>query len=313
MSAVFVPAAAEHPGQQLYQLINMLEAPAALETATRLGILDHLQETPASTDEIALHRGTAPGPTHLLLDELDALGVLRLGQDGRYATTAATRWFTTLAAGWSHLDHVVRTGQPLVPADTPAGAAELHPEAVTALSRLGDPAAELLAPVRGDVLDVGAGAAPWSIALALADPTARVTALDLPEVLCTTRATVEAERLPPVQPGPEPGSAASLGLRMRTSAGAVHSLQAYTTWTRDAGYGEIRATSLSRKPPLALITCTAPNIDAATITARTAARPGSSPMMTGSSSRWTRSCIPVIWRYGRRSPGWASRRGAQAL
>jgi len=60
------------------------------------------------------------------------------------------------------------------PADTPAGAAELYPDVVAALSQLCVPAAKraakLLAPVSGDVLDVGAGAAPWSIPLAAADP-----------------------------------------------------------------------------------------------------------------------------------------------
>jgi SAM-dependent methyltransferase len=45
------------------------------------------------------------------------------------------------------------------------------------------------------VLDVGAGAAPWSIALALADPAATITALDLPSVLPVTRAEVQAAGL----------------------------------------------------------------------------------------------------------------------
>jgi methylase of polypeptide subunit release factors len=54
--------------------------------------------------------------------------------------------------------------------------------------------AQLLAPA-GRVLDVGAGAAPWSIALALADPAATVTALDLPSVLPVTRAEVQAAGL----------------------------------------------------------------------------------------------------------------------
>ena len=167
------------------------------------------------------------------------------------------------------------------------------------------------------MLDVGAGAAPWSIALAAADPTARVTALDLPEVLRTTRETVEAaglaarfqfpdgdmftadlpqaaygviilgnvchlfsadanrvllQRLRPALrdggtlaivdalPSDDPEqrrslSLYSLGLRMRTSAGAVHPLEAYATWTREAGYGEVTDISLSQTPPLALLTC----------------------------------------------------------
>lgn len=181
-------------------------------------------------------------------------------------------------------------------------------------------AAELLAPSAGDVLDVGAGAAPWSMALAAANPSTRVTALDLPDVLRTTHRAVEAAglaaqfrfracdmftadlpqaaydlvllgnichlfdqdtnralltRLRPALrdggtlaiadalPSDDPEQRRSLSLyalslRMRTSAGAVYPLEAYASWAREAGYGEVTATPLSRTPPLALLTCTAP-------------------------------------------------------
>ncbi|MDT7600850.1 MAG: hypothetical protein QOK26_2927, partial [Pseudonocardiales bacterium] len=86
---------------------------------------------------------------------------------------------------------VVRSGLPHLAGDTPAGAGELYPEVVATLSRLFAPAveraAELLAPVGGEVLDVGAGAAPWSIALARTDARVRVTAVDVPDVLRSTR------------------------------------------------------------------------------------------------------------------------------
>lgn len=121
MSTVPVPAAAEDPDQWLYRLSDVLAAAATVDAAARLGILDHLHETPASAEEVARHCGTAPGVTHLLLDALDALAVLRRGDDGTYAITTEARYLTTLAAGWSSLDQVVRTGQPLIPADTQRG------------------------------------------------------------------------------------------------------------------------------------------------------------------------------------------------
>ncbi|MGH4010524.1 MAG: methyltransferase [Pseudonocardiaceae bacterium] len=49
----------------------------------------------------------------------------------------------------------------------------------------------------------------------------------------------------------------ALGLRLRTSAGAVHPLEAYATWTRKAGYSKVRAIALTRTPSLVLLTCTA--------------------------------------------------------
>jgi SAM-dependent methyltransferase len=313
------------PVEQLYRLANVLQAAAAFDTAARLGILNHLHETPSCAEEVTRHCGTAPGVTFLLLDALQALGVLQREDDGRYAATTVARWLTTVATGWSHLDQVVRTGEPLVPADTAAGAADLYPEVVPLLAKLVAPAAaraaELLTPVRGEVLDVGAGAAPWSIALAQANPSARVTALDLADVLPTTRQAVEAaglttrfqyhvgdmftadlptaaydlillgnvchlfspqanrallQRLRPVLRGgatlaivdalpsedPEERRSLSLyalGLRMRTSAGAVYPLDAYTSWLREAGHGEVTAIALSRTPPLALLTYTTPH------------------------------------------------------
>jgi ubiquinone/menaquinone biosynthesis C-methylase UbiE len=57
-------------------------------------------------------------------------------------------------------------------------------------------AARLLAPLAPSrVLDVGAGAAPWSLALAQVVPTARITCLDVPQVLVQTRAEVAAAGL----------------------------------------------------------------------------------------------------------------------
>jgi hypothetical protein len=43
------------------------------------------------------------------------------------------------------------------------------------------------------------------------------------------------------------------------SGGAVCPLEAYTSWTGGAGFGALGVMSLSRTPPLALVTCTAPH------------------------------------------------------
>ncbi|MDT7670783.1 MAG: hypothetical protein QOC74_3566, partial [Pseudonocardiales bacterium] len=120
MSADLIPVAVERPDQRLVRLGNIVEAAAAFHTATRLGVLDLLRAAPAGADEVARHCATAPGPTQLLLDALDALGVLRRQSDGRYAATHEASWCTILAAGWSHLDQVVRSGLPHLAGDTPA-------------------------------------------------------------------------------------------------------------------------------------------------------------------------------------------------
>ncbi len=50
----------------------------------------------------------------------------------------------------------------------------------------------------------------------------------------------------------------ALGLRLRTVAGAVYPLASYSAWAEEAGLGPVGAVPLSRTPPLALLTCTAP-------------------------------------------------------
>lgn len=192
--------AVERPDERLHRLGHAIGTAAAVAAARRLGILDHLAHAPATAADVAVACDTVPAPTRLLLDALDALGVLRRDREGRYAATDATSWSTALAALWSTLDHVVRDGRPLVAADTPPGAARTYPEAVADLARLFAPAARRAADVLAAgracaVLDVGAGAAPWSIALARTDPAVRVTALDVPEVLPATRRAVRAAGL----------------------------------------------------------------------------------------------------------------------
>ncbi len=58
-------------------------------------------------------------------------------------------------------------------------------------------AADHLATPALRILDVGAGAAPWSIAITAREPTCRVTAVDLPSVIPATRQAVAAAGLDP--------------------------------------------------------------------------------------------------------------------
>src|SRR4029450_7896331 len=68
-----------------------------------------------------------------------------------------------------------------------------YPDIVTSLGTLMRPAAEAVAEYLSgadQILDVGAGAAPWSLVLARRDPGCRVTALDFASVLALTRRAV---------------------------------------------------------------------------------------------------------------------------
>src|SRR6266540_5778819 len=99
---------------------------------------------------------------------------------------------------WARLEATLRDGRPPVRGDTPGGAASLYPGTVghlgTMLAAAAEQAASLL-PAAARVLDAGAGAAPWSLAVAARDPACLVTAVDLPAVVpATRRAVTDADR-----------------------------------------------------------------------------------------------------------------------
>ena len=142
---------------------------------------------------------TSPRHTELLLVALQALGIVDRSVDGAFRLTGTPLDFLERTRlDWACTEDVVRTGRSLHEVDTSAGAQRLYPSVVPGLSALAAAAAAVvaraLAPA-GRVLDAGVGAAPWIMAMARADPHARVTALDLDLVLATTRAQVAAAGL----------------------------------------------------------------------------------------------------------------------
>jgi SAM-dependent methyltransferase len=178
----------------LLELTSAVQAAAALSAAAGTGALDVLAAGPATAAEVARACTTSARHTELLLVALHALGVVERDPDGAFRRSGTPLdLLDRTRLDWQRTEDVVRTGRSLHAVDTSSGAQQLYPSVVPGLSVLGARAAavaaRLLAPA-GRVLDVGAGAAPWSIALARADATARVTALDLPPVLETTRSQV---------------------------------------------------------------------------------------------------------------------------
>jgi SAM-dependent methyltransferase len=187
---------------QLMSLMNALWTARVLEATAALGLLDQLSSGPKDAIGVAQACATDPSMTALLLDTLEDLGVVHRKGSGGYTSGVGGRALMTAAShipGGSKVADAVRGGKPLARADTAEGASDLYPEVVSLLSVLLAPAArcaaQLLAGCGVDVLDVGAGAAPWSIALATQSSAVRVTALDLPAVIATTRRAVEAADL----------------------------------------------------------------------------------------------------------------------
>jgi O-methyltransferase/methyltransferase family protein len=185
---------------RLREVTAAVETMAIIETAAKLDVLGHLTANPRSAAEVAGALRLDRIATARLLEALTGMGLLRELAGGVFETdTEANDRVHALTGLWRALPTVVRTGEPAVRAVTATGAAQLYPNVVPMLSEWFAPAADRfaaeLSPWTGRVLDVGAGAAPWTIALAARNPDVRVTAVDFPAVLSQTRRAVTAAGL----------------------------------------------------------------------------------------------------------------------
>ena len=178
-------------------LQEALATSSALIAADHLGVLARLATGPADPITIARDCAISLRGARLLLAALSSLGLIEEDADGSYHTALSdlaqvTTWITP----WGQLTQAIRDDQPARAGDTPGGAEILYPEVVAHLGALFAPTAEQAADhliARGQcVLDLGAGAAPWSLALAARNPDMRVTAVDVPAVLAVTRQVVAA-------------------------------------------------------------------------------------------------------------------------
>ena len=207
-----------------FRLMNANGAAHAYREAVRCGVLATLAGGETRTvEDISRACGTLASPTRLLLDVLEAMSLV-VRSNGGYALTPLAR---VLGSGgyrnlgdeyWAHLPRLLKTGEPLVAMDAVATSEEHYRAQAAALawmlSAAAEEAAELLLSETTDgelnILDVGAGAALWSLSLARRVPRSRVTAVDWAGVLQVARET-----------------AARFGLqdRMQTVTGNYHEVE----------------------------------------------------------------------------------------
>ena len=182
------------PEQHIF-LQEAIAASSALAAADHLGVLARLDAGPADLVTLARDCAISERGARLLLAALSSLGLIEEVSDGSYRTAAPNlAELTALITPWSHLSEAIREDLRAMAGDTPGGAQALYPEVVSHLGAWFAPVAERAAYhliARGHrVLDLGAGAAPWSLALAARNPDIRVTAVDVPTVLAVTRQVV---------------------------------------------------------------------------------------------------------------------------
>jgi ubiquinone/menaquinone biosynthesis C-methylase UbiE len=182
----------------------------ALVTAIELGLFTRIAEGKRTVAEIARAAGASEHGTARLLEAITALGYLRKAGEHYALAPVADRYLVRgkelymentvevtrgMTMTWMQLADAVRKGEPALPDDGGAALRVFFPLLVRQIFPINFTASSaavrsLPAPARRKirtVLDLGAGAAAWSIPFAKANSKARVTALDIAEVLPTTR------------------------------------------------------------------------------------------------------------------------------
>jgi ubiquinone/menaquinone biosynthesis C-methylase UbiE len=191
--------------------------------ALRAGLLDELAKSRAAAAELAQRCRLADRPTELLLEALSSLGLVVCGDDRAYALSTLGNM---LIGGsyrnlgdeyWSHLPAYLATGEPLVEMDDIDKSEAYYQSQAAMLGWMQSSAAEFAArrlrevlPVSAAILDIGAGSAVWSLAVAQEAGDARVTAVDWPAVLEVARESAD-ER--------------GIGDRLTTLAGNYHEVE----------------------------------------------------------------------------------------
>jgi ubiquinone/menaquinone biosynthesis C-methylase UbiE len=185
-----------------------------LVAGVELEVFTHIAQGKRTAKEIARASRAAPRPVERLLNALVGIGYLnkkgeRYGLEpvaenflvqGREAYMGGLIYETKLNwQTWSNLTETVRTGKPAVAVDTDQAGRDFFPKLVSAifpLSYTGARAAAASLPEKTrkqitSILDVAAGSGAWSLPFAQANPDARVTVVDYPEVTPITRQYAE--------------------------------------------------------------------------------------------------------------------------
>jgi 2-polyprenyl-3-methyl-5-hydroxy-6-metoxy-1,4-benzoquinol methylase len=207
-------SAGPSPFQLYEELLSFAWGGLALNAAIDLDLFSRIADGKGGAREIAAAAGTSEHATRRLLDALCGLGYLgKTGERYRLSRSAAehlvrgkplymgdmTMIGKMVMGAWSMLAEVVKSGRPMR-GEGPAEElqtffATLVPPIFPAHFLLASAMLKRLpAPARRRIrriLDIGAGAAPWSIPFARAIKAARVTAADYPAVIQVTRQYAE--------------------------------------------------------------------------------------------------------------------------
>ncbi len=201
-----------HPApdpELLHQMVFSFIPSRVLTAGLQLGVFSLIAAGKTAAGEIAVAAQASERGVKMLLNALVACQLLARN-GARYELTPLTARFLIrgtpdylgllmeqddLWESWGHLTEVIRSGQPLHRVEAQELAEQFFPTLVQTLHVLHRERARRMAEALGvgkvskglRAIDVACGSGVWGIAVAEADPQARVTAHDFPAMLAVTR------------------------------------------------------------------------------------------------------------------------------
>jgi 3-hydroxy-5-methyl-1-naphthoate 3-O-methyltransferase len=184
-----------------------------LEAAIRNRVFDVLDGHPMPLDEVAKATGASTRGLSAIMNALVGINFLAKDVQGVYSLTPESELFlvstkpsfqggllrhasSQLIPKWLEINQVVATGKPANSVNQQEAGSEFFKEFVVDILPLSFPSAQVLAQslnltgAPAKILDLAAGSGVWGIALAQSSPQVHVTAVDWPDVIPTTKATV---------------------------------------------------------------------------------------------------------------------------
>jgi ubiquinone/menaquinone biosynthesis C-methylase UbiE len=207
------PPTSELNPEQLMQMNMSYTSSRVLAAGVRLNVFTHIARGRQTVAAIAQAAGASERGMRMLLDALTALQLLSKG-DGRYRLPPTSEKFLMRESpdylgafmeddthwdAWGRLPEAIRTGKPPHRVETKNEAEKFFPVLIRSLHVMHREPARRAAQALGagtfrrglHVLDLACGSGVWGIAVAEADPDARITMQDFPGVLEHTREYVQ--------------------------------------------------------------------------------------------------------------------------
>lgn len=203
------PQSAEISPELLHQMNFSFVPSRVLSAGVQLGVFSHIAAGGKSVAEIARAARASERGMRMLLDTLVSCNLL-IKRDLLYELTPLSSQYLVRESpdylgffmendaiweSWGPLVEVIRTGKPPHRVEKQELAEQFFPILVRTLHILNREPARRMAQVLGagntskrlKVIDIACGSGVWGIAIAEADPEARITAQDFPAVLRVTR------------------------------------------------------------------------------------------------------------------------------